>query len=171
MSQKESRNSEPSSSSVDKHSIPHHFKFDQVIRTSQAPWEKVEDEEDPFAKLHRTFWGKRVEKDARKWRKKNEHLFPQESDSLTRSGDAPVVVHPKPVGEDIEHEFFEGDDVVDGCHVMDINEEQIQPRPFWVRAEYVRLYAFVMDRYKQAVHKSIRSGFVITGQPGIGERP
>ncbi|KAH9995526.1 hypothetical protein BJV77DRAFT_223386 [Russula vinacea] len=74
-------------------------------------------------------------------------------------------------------ELSEDDDIINGCHVLNINNQAIKMgNNIWVRAEYIRIYDFLLDFYNQKagpMGDSFMSkqspAAVITGQPGIGK--
>ncbi|KAF8467514.1 hypothetical protein DFH94DRAFT_638974 [Russula ochroleuca] len=62
------------------------------------------------------------------------------------------------------------DDIKPGCYVLDIDNEAIKMRSIWIRAEYIRIYDFLVDYYNNKTRYNGRApAAVITGQPGIGK--
>ena len=68
-----------------------------------------------------------------------------------------------------EDEGDKDDDVIPGCYMLDIGIEGFRISKMWIRAEYIRIFNYIEDFFKQP---GIPSGSspcaVITGQPGIG---
>lgn len=147
-------------------SVPYNFKFTQLVNDSELPWKKL-DNNAPFSELHRKYWGRSVDKEAEDWRDLHRHLFPQNHPVPTSSHLPDSCGSMSAASGNIETQFFEEDDLIDGCHVLHVPE--LEERPLLVRAEYVRLYDVVVNHYKDSVHKKKSTGAVITGQPGIGE--
>jgi hypothetical protein len=138
-------------------SIPYNFRFTQLVDTSELPWKKLNGDA-PFSEIHRKYWGHSVDKEAEDWRNLHHHLFSQNH---------PVPTSSRPPDSCESIESFEGDDLIDGCHILHVPELEL--RPLLVRAEYVRLYDVAVHHYKDCVQKKKTTGTVITGQPGIGE--
>ncbi|KAF8460690.1 hypothetical protein DFH94DRAFT_700271 [Russula ochroleuca] len=44
------------------------------------------------------------------------------------------------------------DDITPGCYVLDIDNELIGIKRIWVRAEYIRIYDFLVEYYEE-IHK------------------
>lgn len=62
------------------------------------------------------------------------------------------------------------DDVIKGCHSLEIDIERFPYRKIWIRAEYIRIYDAIETFFKQSLYPGgLVPAAVITGQPGIGQ--
>jgi len=107
-------------------------------------WTRLDDIE-PLGKLHTRFWGIPITR----------HVQQQSSDPSE--------------GEDKHTDMSEEDDTKGG-YVLEIHNAAIHMKRIWVRAEYIRIYDFLVDYYnKKTAYKGIAPAAVVTGQPGIGK--
>lgn len=125
---------------------PRRLKLNQVVSYAKD-WRRLPPDS-RFSKLQKAYWGRSLDLAAGQWRMSHKELFTEAA------------------GSETEAEVFEGDDVIAGCHVIEIPDLEV--RPFLVRAEYIRLYDAIMAHYRQAVNERKTTGAVVTGQPGIG---
>jgi len=77
-----------------------------------------------------------------------------------QSGDEPVDVS--------EGEYLD-DDIIEGCYSLEIGIKGFNFPRIWIRAEYIRIYDALEDRYRERSYPYLAPAAVITGQPGIGE--
>ena len=61
------------------------------------------------------------------------------------------------------------DDVIEGCHFLEIDIEGFAYPKIWIRAEYIRIYDALEMYYKTPSYPNLAPAAVVTGQPGIGE--
>jgi hypothetical protein len=61
------------------------------------------------------------------------------------------------------------DDVIPGCHFLNIDIEKFAYPKIWIRAEYIRIYDALEAYYNKPSYPPTAPAAVITGQPGIGE--
>jgi hypothetical protein len=61
------------------------------------------------------------------------------------------------------------DDVIPGCHFLDIDIENFPYPKIWIRAEFIRIYNALEAYYNEPSYPHTAPAVVITGQPGIGE--
>ncbi|KAI0280169.1 hypothetical protein BGY98DRAFT_964997 [Russula aff. rugulosa BPL654] len=114
--------------------------------------------------LHSKFWGTNMQEEEEAWRAK-ERLSPApcQCDNNRKPNENPGN------GTD-ESEDEDEDTVLPGCYVLDINNDGIDLKSIWVRAEYIRIYDYLVEHYNEQINHGGRApSAVITGQPGIGK--
>jgi hypothetical protein len=112
------------------------------IEKRDSSWHKLK-RSHRYYKLQSTFWGKRIEDDAQRWRES----------------------HPDVKDDD-------DNDIGPDCYALDLGVPRLKSSKLWVRNDYVRLYDYCTTRHgtgPQEAGEDARS-VVITGQPGVGER-
>jgi hypothetical protein len=112
-----------------------------VFRRTSASvsWSKLEDDHE-LSELQSKFWGKKIEDDAKEWRKSH-----------------PTVR--------VDHT----NDIDAGCYGLDLGTEDLRCSKMWVRKDYIRIYDFCSRQVKEASSTpDLAPSVVITGQPGVG---
>jgi len=56
-----------------------------------------------------------------------------------------------------------------GCYMLDIGIEGLPFPKIWIRAEYIRIFAYLEYHYNHKRAHNLAPSVVMTGQPGIGE--
>ena len=110
------------------------------------------------------FWGKSMADEGQKWRDAQPPM-PVEGTGLgneLQGGDEPMDV-------DVSGEEELDDDIIEGCYSLEIGIEGFEFPRIWIRAEYIRIYDALEDRYRERSYPYLAPAAVITGQPGIGE--
>jgi hypothetical protein len=110
-------------------------------------------------RMHAKFWGKSMADEKQKWLNAQSPT-PGEGSSLGNElqGEAMDV--------DVSEED-EDDDIIDGCHFLELDIESLNIPRIWIRAEYIRIYDALETFYQYPRRRAPAA--VITGQPGIGE--
>ena len=70
---------------------------------------------------------------------------------------------------DVNEEEDLDDDIIEGCYFLEIGIKNFEFPRIWIRAEYIRIYNALEDRYKKPSYPYLAPAVVITGQPGIGK--
>ena len=109
--------------------------------------------------LHVKFWGKSMADEEQKWRNA-QSATPMEG---SRPGNECQGGY-EPMDADVSEE---GDDVIEGCCFLELDNEDLDISSIWIRAEYIRIYDALESCYQNAFKRA--PAVVITGQPGIGE--
>ena len=116
------------------------------------------------AQLHDMFWGESMAHEAKKWRDAQSPM-PAEVTGLGRErqgGDETMDM-------DVSEEEDLDDDIIEGCYFLEIGIKNFEFPRIWIRAEYIRIYNALEDRYKKPSYPYLAPAVVITGQPGIGK--
>jgi hypothetical protein len=137
---------------------------------------KIDDENDPYARFHAKFWGRSMVDEAREWRD-TQAPTPNSTDTTEgQDGDdngnrSMAVGESAGEGEDEDEDEDDDDDDDDNpdCYFLDIGIDGLTSSKIWVRSEYIRLYAYLEERYSKANQRDRAPAAVVTGQPGIGE--
>ena len=122
-------------------------------------WESFKHRNDLLPALwHAKFWGKSMEQ------KYHDAQLPMPVEqsglgSEGRHGDERM---------DVEEEDLD-DDVIEGCHFLEIDMEGFAYPKIWIRAEYIRIYDALETHYQTPSYPNLAPAAVVTGQPGIGE--
>ena len=115
--------------------------------------------------LHAMFWGKSMADEEKKWRDAQPPI-PVEGAGLgnERQGED------ESMDVDVSGEEELDDDIIEGCHTLEIDIEGFEFPRIWIRAEYIRIYDALEAFYRKPSYPPyLAPAFVITGQPGIGE--
>lgn len=99
------------------------------------------DNSEPFAQFHSKFWGTSMAVEESEWRSAQTPLSNMESE---------LEINP-------------------GCYMLDISIEGLPFPKIWIRAEYIRIFAYLEYHYNHERVHNLAPSVVITGQPGIGE--
>ena len=132
----------------------------------------------PIAGFHAKFWGKSMVDEEQEWLKSNESTtdMAEETNGSTTEENRTaytedvVMSEDKAEDEDEDEDGSADSDFVSGCYFLDLGMilGDIEA-PFWIRAEYIRVYD-TLEAYHSRLSKNQRApGAVVTGQPGIGE--
>ena len=70
---------------------------------------------------------------------------------------------------DVSEEEELDDDIIEGCHFLEINIKGFQHPRIWIHAKYIQIYNTLEACYQAPVYPYLASAVVITGQPGIGK--
>ena len=71
---------------------------------------------------------------------------------------------------DVSEEEELDDDIIEGCHSLEIDIKGFAFPRIWIRAECIRIYdALEALHRKPSIPSHMAPAAVITGQPGIGE--
>ena len=108
-----------------------------VLIEISPEWTKLGDE-DILSKLRSTFWGRKIEDDARQWR----------------------ASHPAVRDDD-------SNDIGPACHVFDTGLDIDCPK-MWVREDYDRIYEYCKREDENGPAAGLTPSVVITGQRGVG---
>ena len=125
-----------------------------VVGSPRTEWEpfKVSSKSLP-AQLHALFWGKSMADEEQKWRDAQPPIGEDENMDVDVSGE----------------EDDDDDDIIEGCYSLEIGIKDFEYPRIWIRAEYIRIYNALEDRYRTPSYPYLAPAVVITGQPGIGE--
>jgi hypothetical protein len=124
-------------------------------------WPKTDDK-NVLALFHTKFWGKNMKDEESEWcdtqpvSRDNHGVADQDGDER--------------MDLDEDERMDEGDDVISGCYVLDIDIDGLGMSSLWIRADYIRIYNFFQAHYDNYAKPRGRApSAVLTGQPGIGE--
>ena len=135
--------------------------FTSVVRFAPlGRWPKIDDYQ-PFAQLHKKFWGISMLHEEQQWRNSQQPI-PAVGDELETKDRTAVDFDVNDVGAD----------VIPGCYVLNIDIKGLDRSKIWIRADYIRVYNYletINDGTSEA--EGVAPGAIITGQPGIGEFP
>ncbi|KAK2464479.1 hypothetical protein APHAL10511_003458 [Amanita phalloides] len=104
------------------------------------------------------FWGKSMADEEKKWRDAQPPMLTGIGNER-QGGDGSMDV-------DVSEEE---DDIIEGCHFLEIDIEGFEFPRIWIRAEYIRIYDALMALYRTPAYPYLAPAVVITGQPGIGK--
>ena len=116
------------------------------------------------AQFHKMFWGTSMADEEQKWCD-DQPPMPAEGAGLEnkfQGGGEPMDV-------DVSEEEELDDDIIEGCHFLEINIKGFQHPRIWIHAKYIQIYNTLEACYQAPVYPYLASAVVITGQPGIGK--
>ncbi|KAF8340043.1 hypothetical protein F5887DRAFT_453795 [Amanita rubescens] len=139
-----------------------------VVGSPPTEWEpfKASSKSRP-AQFHAMFWGKSMANEEPKWRDAQPPSMPVEGTEL---GNAERQGGDEHMDMDVsEEDDDDDDDIIEGCYSLEIGIKGFEFPRIWIRAEYIRIYNALEDRYRMPSYPYLAPAVVITGQPGIGE--
>jgi hypothetical protein len=83
-------------------------------------WQRLDDSE-PFAQLHRNFWGKSMAEEEKAWHEQQSISDPSSNNQSPEEKSGENTLESK------------DDDITPGCYVLDIDNELIGIKRIWVR--------------------------------------
>lgn len=127
--------------------------YHSVIPENGAQWDRLNENTEALAQLHRKFWGGEAMQDEEtRWRETQ-----PENESMDVDVDETAE-------EDEDDEIGAG-----GCYTLTLDMPGIGRSPLWIRKEYIRIYDFCERHLASHRRGPEPPSVVITGQPGIGK--
>jgi hypothetical protein len=129
------------------------------------------DDRDALARLHAKFWGKSMADVARDSPASTPNSTNEDKDTIKDQGEVFDDCGHGKMAVDEDESADEDDDIGPGCYFLDIGIDGLEYSKIWIRADYLRIYAYLEGHYSKVLNfpQNRAPAAVITGQPGIGE--
>jgi hypothetical protein len=108
--------------------------------------------------FHDMFWGVSMADEEQKWRDAQPSMPGLGNEC--QGGDEM---------DDVSEDEEEDDDIIEGCHFLEIGIRGFKFPRIWIRAEYIRIYNALEGHHRKPYYPYLAPAVIITGQPGIGK--